>query len=178
MKSWAAVPLLAVLAASIILAGCGGGDSRATPDAATPAGTKELTATPAATEPQADGNATAPAPADPQLDEQLTEFARSDLQIQVPAAGTYSIDPQTLAANAGDVPSCDNFQFDFTWQVTDPYPPDGVSLEWAIQRDTGNITLSRDPSGEQSVGCDSIQAENKGSSPITVAIKYAIGGLP
>ena len=178
MRSRVATLLLALLAVSVLLAACGGDDTKATPDAATPAGTKESTETPVNTGPAGGGDATAPPPAEPQLDEQLTEVARGDLQIDIPIAGTYNIDPQTLAAQTGDVPSCDNFQFDFTWQVTDPYPPDASSLEWDLLRDTGNVTLSHDPNNEQSVGCASLQAVNQGAAPLTVAIKYAIGGIP
>ena len=114
----------------------------------------------------------------PQLDEQLTEVARGDLDVEIAVGGVYYIDPQTLASQAGAVPACDNFQFDFTWQVTDPFPPTGVAFQWELQRSGGNVALSHDPSGEQSVGCDSIQAVNKGDVSVSLAVKYAIGGIP
>lgn len=178
MKSRVIALLITAVAVTTLLSACGDDDSTATPDAATAAGTKEpgdTTATDQATGPVI----TAPALADPQLDEQLTEVARGDLgEVEIPVGGVYYIDPATLAAQAGDVPSCDNFQFAFAWQVADPYPPDAASLEWELQRDGGNVTLSRDPAGEQSVGCDSLQAANQGDAPITLSIKYAIGGLP
>ena len=44
--------------------------------------------------------------------------------------------------------------------------------------DGAGVKIAKATSGEQSVGCDSLQALNAGSAPISVAIKYKIGGLP
>lgn len=170
--------LIAAVAATMLLAGCADEASAPTPDAATAAGTKQPGDTTGADQ-TAGPLVTAFALPDPQLDEQLTEVARGDLgEVEIPVGGVYYIDPETLAAQAGDVPSCDNFQFAFVWQIVNPYPPDGALLEWELQRDGGNVTLSRDAAGEQSVGCDSLQAVNQGDVTISLAIKYAIGGLP
>jgi hypothetical protein len=166
---------LALRAGAIILAAltvaCGGDDDNATPAAGTPVGTKQQTAAPTETEPGNGGGATAPDPVDPVLDEQLTEVARDTLTATIDPGGTYDIDPEALAAA-----SCDNFQFDFSWQVADPYPPDGVALQWVLVRN--GVVLSSAPNGEQAVGCDAVQAVNNGSTVITVALKYAIGTIP
>jgi hypothetical protein len=40
------------------------------------------------------------------------------------------------------------------------------------------VKVASGASGEQSVGCDAVQAVNNGQDTISVAIKYKIGGLP
>ena len=168
------VGLLLTLAAIAVCVACGGGSSSPTAvvspigtKAGTPTHTPEATVTPA-------GNGAA-APIEPTLDEALTEIASGDLTADVQPGQTYNIDPQSLVTNP---PSCTNFQFDFTWQVTGPYPPDNVDLQWQIRRNGAGVKIAGATSGEQSVGCDSLQALNAGSVPISVAIKYKIGGLP
>jgi hypothetical protein len=122
----------------------------------------------------APGGNGAPDPATPTLDEALREIASGDLSADVQPGQMYNIDPQSLVTNP---PACTNFQFDFTWQVSDPYPANGVDLQWQIQRNGAAVKIAEATSGEQSIGCYSLQAVNAGSAPISVAIKYKIGGL-
>jgi hypothetical protein len=164
--------LFLTLAALALCVACGGG-SGPTP-AVSPIGTKALTPTPTPEATVAPGGG-APDPITPTLDEAVTEIASGDLTADVQPGQMYNIDPQSLVTNP---PSCTNFQFDFTWQVSDPYPPDGVDLQWQIQRNGAAVKIAEATSGEQSVGCVSLQALNAGSSPVSVAIKYKIGGLP
>lgn len=165
---------LLTLAALAMCVACGGGSSGPTA-VVSPIGTKAGTPTPTPVATAAPGGNGAPAPIEPTLDEAVTEIASGDLTADVQPGQTYGIDPQSLVASP---PSCTNFQFDFTWQVTDPYPADGVDLQWQIQRNGSGVKIAEATSGEQSVGCVSLQALNAGSAPIAVAIKYKVGGLP
>ena len=166
--------LFLTLATLTVCVACGGGSSGPTA-VVSPIGTKAGTPTPTPVATVAPGGNGAPDPITPTLDEALTEIASGDLTADVQPGQTYNIDPQSLVTSP---PSCTNFEFDFTWQVSDPYPPDGVDLKWQIQRNGAGVKIAEAASGEQSVGCDSLQALNAGSAPISVAIKYKIGGLP
>jgi hypothetical protein len=166
--------LFLTLAVLTIGVACGGGSSGPTA-VVSPIGTKLGTPTPTPVATAAPGGNGAPDPITPTLDEAVTEIASGDLTADVQPGQTYNIDPQSLVTNP---PSCTNFQFDFTWQVTDPYPPDGVDLQWEIPRNGSGVKIAEATSGEQSIGCDSLQAVNAGSAPISLAIKYKIGGLP
>lgn len=174
MRGRAAAALL--IAAAVLLAACGGDDTKSTPIAATLAGTKADTPTPAPTEIADGGGSVAPDPAGPQLDEQLTEVGSGESTVAIESG-----DSRVVFDPASDVPgdtSCDNFQYAFTWQVTDPWPPDGVALEWHRVRSDSDIVIASGASGEQSVGCDTISAVNNGPTEVTVATRYVMGGIP
>jgi hypothetical protein len=96
----------------------------------------------------------------------------------VEAGAAWSL--QTLditTADTGSEPSCDNFAFDFTWQVQDPYPPDGVDLAWQFTREAGAVEVAAGPAGEQTVGCGLLEARNRGAAPVTVALRYRAGAI-
>jgi hypothetical protein len=166
---------LLVALAVLALCACGGGSNGPTA-VVSPVGTKATTPTPTPEDTSSQTGGDVPTPADPTLDEALTEFASGDHTADLQPGGVDRVDPLTLVQ--GTPPACANFEFDFTWQVVDPYPPDGVDLLWQIDRGSDPVTISTDTSGEQSVGCDNVQVLNNGSSPVSVAIKYKIGGLP
>jgi hypothetical protein len=168
--------VLACLLSAAVLA-CGGGDDA--PDqtlgAVTPVGTKDTTPTPP---PDAgDGSGGPPVPVDPELDEELTLVTEGELDAVIDAGGSYDIDPTALASEAGAEPDCANLQFDFSWQVTDPYPPDGVALVWQLDREGNLVQVASGAAGNQAVPCGALNAVNQGAGPITVAIKYLIGAL-
>jgi hypothetical protein len=162
--------LFLALALSLSAACSGDDDGGASVDV-TPVGTKEATPTPG---PIASG-AGAPEPVDPQLDEELTEVARGELEATIDPGGSYEINPETLAEDAGVTDACDNFQFDFSWQISDPYPSDGGSLSWQFDNSSQQFEVASGSAGNQSVGCGLLRAENRGERAIFVAIKYAIG---
>ena len=168
---------IVALAAISFSAACGGDDDepRATLGEVTPVGTKEATPTPAE---GGGGSGGPPAPAEPELDEQLVEVTRGDREAIIEPGQGYSLDPIAVAADAGQSPSCENLQFDFSWQVTDPYPTDGVALAWTLDREGTAVEVAGGPAGNQAVGCGTVNAENRGAAAITVAIKYLIGTLP
>lgn len=170
-----------VLTASLVfvllaLAACGGDDSG--PDntlgAITPVGTK------VPTDQASDGAATsgseAPSPVMPELDEELTLFLDGQIFADILPGDSYEVDPVALGEQVGTPPSCDNFQFDFSWQVTNPYPPDGVAFKWQLRRDDGLVDIASGPAGNQAIGCGTLVAVNEGATPITVAVRYLIGG--
>lgn len=178
MRWLAAVALAAVATALVLTAACGGDDDDASPtDVFTPAGTKADTPTPA---PNGSDGGEAPDPPSPQLDEELTEIAASTIVATIDAGGSYTIDTiATAQESSGDSTlSCEtspNFAFGFTWQVQDPYPPNGVQLSWQLDRDSGAIEIANGASGEQTVGCESLKALNGGQTAITVAVNYRVG---
>jgi hypothetical protein len=159
----------------LLLAACGDDDDA--PEGtlgATPIGTKDATVTAA---PDGDGGAEPPDPVEPELDEELTEITRADLDAAIEPGTAYELDPESLSVDAGVEPNCANFQFDFSWQVTEPFPPDGVTLAWRFEREGGAIDVASGPAGNQAVGCGILRAENRGAAPVTVAIRYAIGAV-
>jgi len=125
-----------------------------------------------------DGGGLAPAPAEPSLDEAITLITSGDVTAELGPGELYPFDPQALAETAGATPSCDNFQFDFAWQVQYPYPPENVTLQWQIERAGADVKVAEGTSGEQSIGCDTIDLVNTSADSIAVAVKYKIGGLP
>jgi hypothetical protein len=171
--------LAGVSAALALAAACGGDDDETTPTdtpgALTPVGTKDATPTRSSITGPGSG---APAPADPTLDEELTEITFGSLMEAIPPGTVIQLDPLGIAGVAtGRTPPCDNFAFDFTWQVQNPYPPDGVDLVWQFIRDGDAIEVAAGPSGEQAIGCGLLEAENRGAKLITVAIRYRVGAI-
>lgn len=166
---------LLVVLASTAVAACGGGGEAPgeTLGEVTAVGTKEATPTTAG----ADGDGGPPAPADPELDEALTLVTSGELEATIEPGGAYSIDPLQLAAEAGAEPNCDNLQFDFSWQVIDPWPADGVGLAWQLDRSGNLVTVASGAAGNQAVPCGTLAAANQGATAITVAVKYLIGAL-
>ncbi len=166
------VTLAAALLPALVLA-CGGDDGDGGQlTGITPVGTKESTPTPG---PSSGGPAVAPDPVTPELDEELTAITTGDLQATIGPGGTYEIDPEALAAAAGASDVCENFQFDFSWQIVDPYPVTGVALTWLFDSEQGSVEVASGPAGNQAVGCGSLTARNGGAAPLSVAVKYAIG---
>jgi hypothetical protein len=167
--------LLAVTAvAALAIAACGGDDDEITPtDIFTPAGTKADTPTPAAS-----GVGGAPAPADPQMDDELTEIASGELDHAIGPGESAAVIPLDTVADLGS--SCDafpNFAFSFSWQVTDPFPPDGVQISWHLDRDSGSVRIADGPAGEQTVGCEPLSLINDGDAAASVSIRYRVGAL-
>ncbi|HEY5638802.1 MAG TPA: hypothetical protein VIW01_01985 [Dehalococcoidia bacterium] len=168
--------LAGVSAALTLAAACGGdGDTTPTltPGGLTPVGTKDATPTPLASD-----ESGPPAPADPTLDEELTQITSGSLLEAIAPGTVIQFDPLGIAGeDTGRTPPCDNFAFDFTWQVQDPYPPAGVNLVWQFIRDGDAIEVAAGPAGEQTIGCGLLEAENRGSMLVTVAIRYRIGAI-
>jgi hypothetical protein len=171
---------LAFVGALLLIAAvsCGGGDSKPTATLG-PVGSKvnTPTPTPAASEP-GDGGSAAPDPIEPTLDEALTLITSDSSSVTLGPGEIYAFDSQALAETAGTTPNCSSFQFDFSWQVQDPYPPDGITMQWQIERNGADVKVAEGVSGEQSVGCETVDLVNTSQQSITVAVKYKLGGTP
>jgi hypothetical protein len=167
--------LIPAFVALLLVAACGGdegsGDGTGVP--VTAVGTKEPT--PEAGTSILGEAGDAPSPVDPDLDEELTEIARDGFDTTLDPGTQYEVDPLSLATSAAASVSCDAFQFDFSWQITDPYPSDTAIVEWFIIRDTGDIKIAGGPSGNQAVGCDILRVVNSSGETVTLSVKYAIG---
>ena len=174
-------PLAAVLVVALLAAACGGDDAgsqnadrSATP--ISPAGTKAATAGPGSPS----GQPVAPTPPPPTLKAELDKFGEGQLTADIAAGGAYDLDPAPLiVARGGSAPSCSNgnVSFAFTWQVSDPYPPDNVSLTWQLSRAGRSVKVAEGPFGDIIVPCGMLEAVNQGPADITVQIRYAIGAV-
>lgn len=167
----------AAIATLLLLAACGGDDDGPAATIGTPIGTKDTTPVPTAGASTDTGDGTAPDPVDPTLDEELTEFASGSFDATIDPGDRYEIDTTELANETGSAPPCDNFLFDFSWQVTDPYPPDGVAISWLYTGQSDEFEVANTPAGEQGVGCGPVAIANNGAGAVTIAVKYIIGGI-
>jgi len=173
--------IAAVAVVALAVAACGGDDagSQGVDGSATPispAGTKAATAAPGS--PSAEP--VAPTPPPPTLKAELEKFGEGQLTAAVAAGGAYQLDPAPLIeAHDGSAPSCSSgsVSFAFTWQVSDPYPPDNVSLTWQLSRAGRSVKVAEGPFGDIIVPCGLLEAVNQGPAHITVDIRYAIGAV-
>lgn len=166
--------LLVALAASVACGGddAAGGDGVIT----TPSGTK---ASPTqAPESSPAETQEAPAPPVPELDEAAAPLGEGTVTAPVYPGLTYSIDPLGLPVLAGiHLPPCEQFVFAFGWQVTVPYPADGVDVYFQIQREAGPVRIAEGPSGTVQTGCDTVEIVNAGQGFISIDLHYVIGGV-
>jgi hypothetical protein len=164
---------------ALLAAGCGGDggsgvDRSVTP--LSPAGTKAAAVSPGSPS----GQPVAPTPPPPTLKAELDKFGEGQLTAEIAAGGAYDLDPAPLiVARGGSAPSCSsgNVSFAFTWQVSDPYPPDNVSLTWQLSRAGRSVKVAEGPFGDIVVPCGPLEAVNQGPADITVQIRYAIGAV-
>lgn len=181
--------------AALLIVGCGGGDGEVD---ATPTSTSAGTAT--ATEAMATATATpetpapvpvatetpapTPTPEEPphagpiETDPGIDSLGEGVVQPVVPDGGVFNMDPVNAAEDLGIAPPpCAALVFYLTWQVRDPYPPDGVDLELYSTRMGGTELVGTGPSGEASRGCGEIQVRNSSGFEVAVEIRYAIGEI-
>jgi hypothetical protein len=184
--------------AALLATGCGGGDGEAD---ATPTSTATMSATateamatttattpadtpspvPAATETPAPTPTTAEPPhaAPIEVDPGINNLGEGIIQPVVTPGGVFNLDPINAALGLGITPPpCAGLVFYLTWQVRDPYPPDGVDLELYWTRMGGTELIGAGPSGQASHGCGEIQVRNNSAFEVAVEIRYAIGEVP
>lgn len=167
----------ALAALALTISACGGDDDTVEDDGGnTPSGTK------ASPTPVLEGtpgpSATSPAPPVPEMDEAATLLAEGTMSLVVQPGLPHPIVPTDLPLEGENtLPDCEQFVFAFAWQVTLPYPPDGVAIAFQLPRDSGPVQISESPVGTSQTGCDTIEIVNSGQQSIVVDIHYKIGGI-
>ena len=175
-------PVALVLALSFgLLAACGGGNGNeeptSTPGAeATGEPTSGPTEAPAEpTEAPTEPSAEAPEAAPVALDPGVAPVEEGSFDLAIAPHGSSEIDPLALAGD--NAPACAGLVFAFSWQVQDPYPPDGVQLRVTGTRMGATVDLGEGPSGTSSIGCFAIAFINDSDVAVTVQIRYAAGSI-
>jgi hypothetical protein len=74
-------------------------------------------------------------------------------------------------------PPCAALVFYLSWQVRNPYPPNGIDVEVYWMRQGGKDLLGEGPSGHASGGCGEFQVVNTSDVWVTVEVRYVIGKL-
>ena len=133
------------------------------------------TATPSPPPPSA-GETPGPPPA-PAFSSGVSKTAEGVLGFTLLPGVKNSFDPIVFPADPGlQQPPCPQFVFAFGWTVTDPYPPDNVSLTWRLNRQGQSVVdIGSGPTGSQTVGCGAIEAINNSPVNVTVSIHYLTG---
>lgn len=168
-------PLLLI----VLLAACGddgGTDVTVTPTTtATPSASPSSSPTAAASpSPEAEAPHAAPIELDPGV-KSLTENVQ--LPVLQPKA-SHNLDPVALAEGMGITPPpCAALVFYLSWQVRNPYPPNGIDVEVYWMRQGGKDLLGEGPSGQASSGCGEFQVVNNSDVWVTVEVRYVIGKL-
>ena len=174
-------PLLAGIVVLLAACGDGGGaavtviaETTATPTAAptaTAATTPSPTASPSPT-PEA------PNAAPIEMDPGVPSLGEDVLLPTLQAGGVLNLDPIQLAGELGITPPpCAALVLYLSWQVRQPYPPEGVDIELYWTRMGGTELIGEGTSGQTSRGCGAIQVVNNSDAEVTVEIRYAIGEI-
>ena len=177
--------LTLALALGALFAACDGDGGKVTPSPG-PAATATTTAEPTAAPSPTAGPTGAPSPtaepqetphaAAPTVPGNVTVLGIGEMNLNIGAGETYQFDPVQLAQDQGvEQPPCAAFVFLFAWQVSDPYPAEGVNLRFRWTRMGGTEIIAEDPSGETSVGCGGIEVVNDDAVKITVEVRYGFG---
>ena len=150
-----------------------------TPVIGTPVGTK--IAVPIGTAASPTVAAVAPTPAEPPVDEALESFGRGQFTAMIGPGEAYIFDPSPfIEPRDGRAPRCtsDEASLGISWQVTAPYPPDGVLFVWRLDKESGPVTVGEGPDGDAATPCGQLEAVNNGSGGLTVEVRYVISALP
>jgi len=171
-----------VIALLVLSAACGGGGEEPaasdTPEAtASPAPTEEATPSPIETpspeatpspEPPPEAPSIKLAPGQVSLGEGSSERTLGPGEI-------ISLDARDFALELGvSITSCIDTSLYFTWQVRDPYPPDGVDLEFYRLLRGSRELRAEGAFGELTDGaCAAMEMVNNSAFAITVQLRYA-----
>ena len=178
-------PLLAGIA--FLLAACGDGGGAAVTviaePTATPTAVPTATAMPTAALTPSPAAAPSPTPEAPnaapiELNPGVTSLGEDVLLPTLQAGGVLNLDPIDLAGELGITPPpCAALVLYLSWQVRQPYPPEGVDIELYWTRMGGTELIGEGTSGQTSRGCGAIQVVNNSDIEVTVEIRYAIGEI-
>ena len=103
------------------------------------------------------------------------------LIVTVPAGGVRSWDGFVLSRAAGydAEPPCAAFAVGLSWQIWEPYPPDGARVEWRQFRQGSEVAAGAGESGVVAArGCGVYEVSNPGAVDVRVAIRIAADTLP
>lgn len=167
----------AILVALAVSTACGDDDAGSRDGViTTPSGTKASPTQAAGSSPTETQEA--PDPPVPELDEAAQQLGEGSLSAPIYPGMSYPIDPLGLALEVGiHQPPCEQFVFAFGWQVTDPYPPEGVDVYFQIQRERGPVRIAEGPAGSAQTGCEIVEIVNAAQGFISIDLHYIIGGV-
>jgi hypothetical protein len=103
--------------------------------------------------------------------------AEGVLTISLDAGESLDWEAFDLAEQVGwnDAAPCANFQFAFSWQVTDPYPAaDELGLVFRGTRLGATFEIGQGPSGSERPGCVHLEVTNDSDLPIEVEMRVAV----
>jgi hypothetical protein len=104
------------------------------------------------------------------------ELYQDDTEIPIAAAATYGFDNLALAGKRGvRAPPCPAFAFLLSWQVRQPYPPEGVDLRIETLSMDSPTEIASGASGNVSVGCTYVQIVNNSDVDVAVEMRYGFG---
>ena len=108
----------------------------------------------------------------------IKELYRDDTEIPIAAGASYGFDNLALAGKRGvQAPPCPAFMFLLSWQVRQPYPPDGVDLRIETLSMDNPTEIASGTSGNVSVGCAYVQIVNNSDVDVAVEMRYGFGEI-
>ena len=156
--------LALALTLGVLLSACDGDDGKVTPSPAATvrpgAGTAIASPTPTPEPPHA---------AELEFGPDIKELYRDDTEIPIAAGASYGFDNLALAGKRGvQAPPCPAFAFLLSWQVRQPYPPEGVDLNIETLSMDNPTEIASGASGNVSVGCAYVQIVNNSDRVCTL----------
>ncbi len=176
------LPALAV-ALLVTLAACksGGGGTTPTPSPAaspspSPAATPAATPTPS---PTPEPTPEAPHAAPIVVGEGEAVRGEGELGLTLGPGESRAFDARDLGNAIGvAVGPCTEFIFYLSWQVRDPFPPDGVDFEVYESLRGARPLVAEGTSGQASLGgCAAFEVVNNSAVEITVELRYLFGSF-
>jgi len=176
----AAASIIAVLALS---GGCGG-DGEETAESPSASPTEFASETPRDTETPASTSTAAPeataTPEPPHAAAIVVETGQTILdekafEVTLAPGESRAFDARDFSAELGvSITSCLDMSFYLSWQVRQPYPPDGVDLEFYEALRGARLLIVEGVSGQFTRGaCVAFEAVNNSAVEVAVELRYA-----
>jgi len=188
MRLLVRLPLIGWAAVVLTFAACGDDDDdrdrsatpttsgSATGDAESPGSSPDDTGAPDATE-TPEPTTAAPTPIAPTLAAGVRKIGEGTINFVLAANGLFGIDGLALIQPGTETPPCAAVVFSFDWQITEPYPPGGNTVQCRITSQDITEDVAAGPDGAATVGCGQLTAVNPGSAQISVAVHYIQGSV-
>lgn len=172
-----------LVAALALFTGCGGGGEEAA-ESPSASATEAASETPADTEtPTPADSATPGTTATPEpphaaaivVESGQTVLGEATIDLTLAPGETRAFDARDYSADLGvSITSCLDTSFYVSWQVRQPYPPDGVDLEFYESLRGARLLIAEGESGQFSRGaCVAFEAVNNSAVEIAVELRYA-----